>query len=641
MNKSIKTIVKIYLSTLIALQLCRLLFVLTYLSRTAELGIVRILNSAAHGFIQDIPIAGWVSLPIICIAAATMVGNGAIANSITTDPLRRIVRVYLAAVALVVAAVTTVDANLFGYWGYRLDATILPYLASPTEAAASVSVADIAVGALLFFAALIPSVWLFWRSTTEVEEVENSNSKPRWIWVVALATISVGSTSIGSISASHFSSTLLANQIATNPLYSLAWTYSDRNNSAQYRLFDNDDEPQLLFGDFRGNIVSEPTPILKSQQPNIAIVICESFSRTIMDLDAPIDGSCDTTAVMPNLRRIAAEGISFDNAIASGTRTDKGLVSILSGFVSQPRSSILNTPDKSAQLPSIASALGREGYRSSFYYGGNSDYMNMHQYLKSTGWQNIVDTESIESTTERAQRWGWSDAIMMERFADDIIAMSSDDQPFVTTLLTLSSHEPFDTPHKAGFAEPILDAMHYTDTELGRLYDRLRESDAWDNLLLIVVADHATNYPRSISYDSPTRHHIPLVFGGGAIEIPLDAPYFESKLSGAVSQCDIVATVLSQMGIDRREFIFSRDVFDRNSARPQYAYYTYNNGFGIVKSGGSMTYDITNNVAGITFVPIDSEVTYTKGGLLTPSDWSYLKIGKCLMQRTFDEMDKL
>jgi len=65
---------------------------------------------------------------------------------------------------------------------------------------------------------------------------------------------------------------------------------------------------------------------------------------------------------MPNLTRLAEEGIFFTNFYANSFRTDRGLVSILSGYPAQPTTSIMKYPVKSQSLPAISKSLRKEGY---------------------------------------------------------------------------------------------------------------------------------------------------------------------------------------------------------------------------------------------------------------------------------------
>src|SRR5690606_5468863 len=94
------------------------------------------------------------------------------------------------------------------------------------------------------------------------------------------------------------------------------------------------------------------------QRPNIVIIVLESFTAKA---SAFLGGDHDCT---PGMDKIAKEGISFKKCYASGDRTEKGLVSILSGYPAQPQSSIIVFNDKAANLPFLGEDLA--GYSSSF-----------------------------------------------------------------------------------------------------------------------------------------------------------------------------------------------------------------------------------------------------------------------------------
>lgn len=57
-------------------------------------------------------------------------------------------------------------------------------------------------------------------------------------------------------------------------------------------------------------------------------------------------------------------------------------------------------------------------------------------------------------------------------------------------MLTLSSHRPFDVPFSK-FDDKELNAFAFSDECVGRMVDKLKASPAWDNLLLVLVADTA------------------------------------------------------------------------------------------------------------------------------------------------------
>jgi len=138
-------------------------------------------------------------------------------------------------------------------------------------------------------------------------------------------------------------------------------------------------------------------------------------------------------------------------------------------------------------------------------------------------------------------------------FADRVIALSESREPFLAGLLTLSSHTPFDVPY-AKFDDRVLNAMAFSDDCVGKMIDRLKASPAWENLLVVLVADHGYPYPRTLAYNEPLRHRIPMIWTGGAVARP-------RVVEDYASQIDIAATLLAQLGVPHDDFDYSKDIF--------------------------------------------------------------------------------
>ena len=151
-------------------------------------------------------------------------------------------------------------------------------------------------------------------------------------------------------------------------------------------------------------------------------------------------------------------------------------------------------------------------------------------------------------------------------------------------MLTLSSHRPFDVPFSK-FDDPMLNAMAFTDASLGRFVERVRQTPVWNDLLVILIADHAYPYPYGIANSDALRHRIPMLWLGGAVRRPAVVETYGS-------QSDLAATLLAQLGIAHGDFLFSRDLFD--PARPKFGYWCFNNGFGVADAGGTTIFDCTS-----------------------------------------------
>ena len=182
----------------------------------------------------------------------------------------------------------------------------------------------------------------------------------------------------------------------------------------------------------------------------------------------------------------------------------------------------------------------------------------------------------------------------------------------MTTFLTLSSHEPFEVPYHR-LEHPYLNTVAFTDSCLGNFIDRLRVLPIWKDLLVILVADHGFRYPDTLKDYEPRRYHIPMLWIGGAVKAP-------AQIDAYCNQTDLVSTILGQMDIPHDAFLFSRDILSPNP--PRYAFYTYNNGFGLVDSTDYVAYDNASN-----------QVL-----MKSTSSESLLRRGKALLQTLYDDL---
>lgn len=135
---------------------------------------------------------------------------------------------------------------------------------------------------------------------------------------------------------------------------------------------------------------------------------------------------------------------------------------------------------------------------------------------------------------------------------------------------------------------PVYNAFAYTDACIGRLVKRLKQSDLWDSLLVIFVADHGIPEPKGTSEAQPDMHHIPLFWCGGAI-----ADRY-TVVDDICSQADLAATLLSQLGLPVGRFSFSRDVLSPNYKYP-YVFHTFPGGMTFIDSTGFTVYDLIEN----------------------------------------------
>lgn len=538
-----------------------------------------------HGLTLDLTVAGYVTaLPVLAVLLSLWV-------RLPEHPVRRVLTGYFVAVSVVAAAIFAVDLALYEHWGFRIDGTILIYLADPREAMASV---DFWLGVrqtLLFAAYAAAMSWVYSRAVRlfDGEPLRWQAALPWSAGVLLLAGLDFLAirgglgASVANVSKAYFSSEMLLNHAAVNPVFSFLSTLGERTDyAAEYPFYDEETRARK-FDEIRGNRPgTQPAEqLLRTRRPNVVVVILESFGLTVMEAEA------EGRPVMPHMQRLKEEGLWFGNFFANSFRTDRGEVAILSGFPAQTRMSVMKLPAKSRDLPSMARTLGREGYRTRFVYGGDLNFTDQASYMYATGWQELFWQKDFTFDTPPAD-WGYDDRVMCDWFGKQVIRWSAEEEPFLAGLLTLSSHPPFDVPY-AKFGDRMFNATAFADECVGRMIDRWKASPAWDDLLVVLVADHSVPYPPTLAYNEPLRHRIPMIWIGGVLAA---AP---REVEEYASQIDLCATLLGQLGLPHDDFDYSKDIFD--PALPKFAYYTFNDGFGVVDASGAAIYDATTGRA--------------------------------------------
>ena len=308
--------------------------------------------------------------------------------------------------------------------------------------------------------------------------------------------------------------------------------------------------------------------LLTTQHPNIIVILMESAGEQFAE-------------AMPRLQQLKQEGVNFSRCFANSWRTDRGTVCALSGYPSFPSVSVMKMPEKSRSLPAIARTLQGEGYETTYLYGGDINFTNMRSYLISTGWQRLISMDNFTRSEQHSAQWGVRDDITFHTLFSLISPLRAS-APFLIGYSTLSSHEPWDVPSHV-LDDEVLNAFAYLDNCLGDFVDSLRTTPVWDNLLIVITADHGINHD-GIDQSRPLqKNHIPMLWIGGAVKEP-------RTIDVICNQSDLAATLLGQLHLAHDDFTFSRDVLSQSYTYPT-AVHNYNNAQWLIDSTGHVLYD--------------------------------------------------
>ncbi len=529
--------------------------------------------------------------------------------------ISKIIRIYTYVLVIVISFLITADLELYNAWGFRMDATPLQYFKSPKEMAATVSSSPLLL--LLFIFILLVFLNLFIYKKYFNFYVDRKQKRFHFLdllfsaFLIAFLFVPIrgGIQKIPmNISDVYFSEKLFADHAAINLPWNIMFSVLNRHQSKNpFNYFSEERAEQLVDSLYNTGQKKIPS-ILSIEKPNIIIIILESFTAKWVGCLGGVPG------VTPNLDKMAEDGLLFTNIYAAGDRSEKGQVAVLSGYPNQAITSIIKTPTKTRQLPSINQALEKEGYLSSYTYGGELEFANIKSYLINIGIDELTGKYSFP-VSQRTTSWGVHDQYVLNHFYDEI---QNKKEPFFATLFTLSSHEPYDVPMKPHFAgkdETTLfkNSIYYTDSIIGHFINRLKKDPLWKNTFIVLVADHGHPLPGHDPVDVPSKFHIPLIFSGGALTM-------KGKINTIGSQTDIATTILDQLHLPTNKFKWGKDLLD-SSAR-QFAFYSFNNGFGLVTPSGTETID---NVSKKT---INKDAGF---------DTTEIKFGKAYMQYSYQD----
>lgn len=568
-----------YLGWLIFFIVARGLFLLYHSKKSAQLNFETLLGTFTQGIKLDLSFSAYLSvLPFLLLSFGFL--------KLNSRWLGQILSIYHVVVSLLLSILVIADLELYEAWHFRIDPTPFQFINSPAEVWASAWSSPLL---LLFFCLVILFAGLLISFNQFIlKQLQLFTSSFQLVYAflglfltAGLAIPIRGGFQLSPINQSsvYFSEVAYANHAAINA----PWNFFGAlvNNTYQkinpFQYVTKDEAQKLV--DTLYTSQTSPINILSikpKQATNVLIIVWESLTSKVVERLGGIKN------VTPNFEKLSHEGLFFNNMYASGDRSDKGLVAILSGYPAQPLGSIMTIPNKTQKLPSLCNEFIKKGYRTAFLYGGEPEFANIKSYLLSSGYQRLITKNNFQEKDWNS-KWGAHDGVVYDRLLKEL---KNENKPFFYTFFTLSSHEPFEVPMQPVFkgdekVDGFLNSHRYADDCFGKFIAAAKQENWWNNTLIIVVADHGHPLPETQSeFD---RYQIPMLWLGGVLNKR------DSTIHTIASQTDIASTLLSQLNISSQDFKWSENIF--YPKKYPFAYFIINNGFGWVDNNGKVLYE--------------------------------------------------
>jgi Phosphoglycerol transferase and related proteins, alkaline phosphatase superfamily len=514
--------------------------------------------------------------------------------------------IYNKILIILFSIISVVNFNIYREWGSKINAKAVGFaISTPNEALASSASSPIGLTlsllVLLIVIGFILQRWVVLRKLS-------FKASPIWLRGIAVIILvflnfllirgGLGGSPINQ-SMAYFSKEQVLNHAAVNTEWNLL------SSALAARMTKNNPYNYLSKQAADANIKELYTPakdttinILTTKRPNVVLVIIESFTADLTKTLGNEDG------ITPNFDTLIHKGVLFSNIYSSGSRTDKGLVATLAGFPTLAAGSIVKWPEKMQKIPGISQPFFKNGYQTSFFYGGESEFDNYKAFILSHNYQKLIDKNNFKGG--KVTKWGQFDEAVFDRQIEDL---NKEKQPFFSTLLTLTNHEPYALPgnYKFGQADNVTkfkSTAHYTDSCINAYLNNAKKESWYKNTLFVFIADHGHLLPKnSHEIYVPQRYHVPLLFYGDVIKDECKGKKFED----VGSQADVAATILGQLDISAKEFVWSKNLL--NPYAKHFAFFSWDNGMGFIDNQQCVTFDNVGKTILYNSNPKDKDLT--------------------------------
>jgi lipoteichoic acid synthase len=274
---------------------------------------------------------------------------------------------------------------------------------------------------------------------------------------------------------------------------------------------------------------------------NLVIVITESLSAY---QSALLGGPRNW---LPRLDALARANHYFSHFYANGFTTDGGEIAILTGRppLIPPEADWYALPAFGPGDNTVPGIARRAGYTSHYFTTADLSFLDSGTWLHGLGFDTVEGSETpFYAKLPRGQFGAAEDAALFSRFEQWLDQRSDDAHPFVSVLLTVSSHPPFVDPRTGKIDPP--GSFAYVDGQLADLHAQLDRRGFFANGILLITGDHRSMTPvpadEFAKFGERSFARIPLIVAG-AVDMP-------AVVDAAFQQSDFPASLAQLMGVE-------------------------------------------------------------------------------------------
>ncbi len=332
-------------------------------------------------------------------------------------------------------------------------------------------------------------------------------------------------------------------------------------------------------------------PLLKIPQDttafkplNIVLLLVESLGREpVGAFNKNLDGG-NYKGYTPFLDSLTNHALIFVNSYANSRRSIEGTPAVLASTPSLQESFTVSNYSGN-KINSLAGELTKKGYHTSFFHGAPNGSLGLNSFVVQAGVEHYFGLNEYGNEEDYDGLWGIWDHLFLPY---SINTMDTFEEPFLSTIFSVSSHHPHKIPQ---FIAPLIPdgkiKMHksigYADYALREAFAAAKTKSWYKNTLFIITGDHTCTSYYPEYQTSVGAYTVPIIlFQPGSNLVGVD--------STVVQQIDIMPTVLNYLNYDNPYVAFGQDML--HPTEDKFAISYYGNAYQLIMNDWVLQYDL-------------------------------------------------
>ncbi len=279
---------------------------------------------------------------------------------------------------------------------------------------------------------------------------------------------------------------LLAAQVADAQMQAEEWLAGDVEHTAPPMA-------GLTDLDLNGHkLLSAP-----GQARNVLIVALEGIPGAYIGANREAIGSHYRENLMPNLSRWAERGMNTPDYVLHTHQTIRGLYAMLCGDYDKldngtPKGVEMLTQNERNQA-CLPSQLRQHGFATHYLQGAGLRFMAKDKIMPHIGFDATHGLEWFTRANYLEFPWGKDDKAFFEGALDYVAQLKKQKQPWMLTLLTVGTHQPYSAPDEylQRYDTPKQAAVGYLDDALEVFLTGLERQGVLKDTLVVITSDES------------------------------------------------------------------------------------------------------------------------------------------------------